>query len=264
MASLAHLPTITCSTDCFYPARCRHAIGGLQFFSWSEDDAHERGDGLWWALVTLTTVFGDIALSVVWAVVGGLMMVAGMITLALFAGIVGHTLPRAIFGIREEQIRMSAYLNHLVICGYEPGANLFMHALLKEVDVESTTVVVFGPGERPTDLPTAFVWVSGDPTKESELANQRLEYADGVVLEGARSLSPQKADAATILTAFTIRRYLDHNSPDFERARPVFMVAESRRREREHLLGADESWKPHESASIFRTPFPYRVRASDE
>ncbi|MEE2789789.1 MAG: ion transporter [Myxococcota bacterium] len=223
-------------------------LGGITIFlieRGQNDRIHTVADGLWWALVTLTTVgFGDIApVSGLGRIVGGLMMVSGMITLGLFAGIVGHTLPRAIFGIREEQIRMSGYLNHLVICGYESGSNLFIKAFIKEVDLETTTVVVFGPGERPGDLPPDFVWVCGDPTKESELEKLRLEYAAGVVLIGSRTLSPQQADAATILSAFTIRAYLNHHQPNHERLKPVFMVAEVLDAENiDHLrtAGADE------------------------
>lgn len=185
------------------------------------------GDGLWWGLVTLTTVgFGDIApMTALGRIVGGLLMVVGMVTLGLFAGIVGHTLPRAVLGIREEQIRMSGYLDHLVVCGYETGARMFLDALLAERSREDTPVVLFGPGERPDDVPPEFVWVSGDPKKESELDKVRLAYASHVVLIGARSLSPQQADANTILTAFTVRSYLQKHE-DVERARPLYIVAE--------------------------------------
>jgi voltage-gated potassium channel len=207
------------------------AIGGLTVFliEHGENPAMQTiGDGLWWALVTLTTVgFGDIApVSGLGRVVGALLMITGMVTLGLFTGIVSQTLPRAVLGVREEQIRMSSYLNHLVVCGYEPGARMFLTALLNEVDMNQTDVVLFGPGDRPDDVPPDFIWVSGDPTKESELDKLRLAYAAGVILIGARSMSPQQSDATTILTAFTIRSYLDHHQIEIARAKPLFMVAE--------------------------------------
>ena len=40
--------------------------------------------------------------------VGALLMITGMFSLALFAGLVGHALLNAVLGIREEQFRMSA------------------------------------------------------------------------------------------------------------------------------------------------------------
>jgi voltage-gated potassium channel len=185
------------------------------------------GDGIWWGLVTLSTVgFGDISpMTPLGRIVGGLLMISGMVTLGLFAGIVAQTLPQAVIGVREEQIRMSGFLGHLVVCGYEPGARMFLDALLEERSDEDKAVVLFGPGNRPDDVPAEFLWVSGDPTKESELDKVRLAHASTVVLIGLRSLSPQQADATTILTAFTIRSYLQKHR-DLDRAAPLYMVAE--------------------------------------
>ena len=165
------------------------------------------------------------------------MMVAGMITLGLFAGIVGHTLPRAIFGIREEQIRMSGYLNHLVICGYESGSNLFIKALINEVDLETTTVVVFGQAnDQWIFRPISF----GSQVTQRKRANSRIKVGicsrrrfDRVSFSIATA-----ADAATILSAFTIRAYLNHHQPNHERAKPVFMVAEVLDADFDHLRTA--------------------------
>jgi len=206
-------------------------IGGITIYlverGTNPDIAH-LSDGLWWALVTITTVgFGDIApVSGLGRLVAGLLMVSGMITLGLFAGIVTQTLPSAILSIREEQIRMSAYMNHIIVCGYEPGSVLFSAALVNELGDRETTVVLFGPGERPEGTPPEFIWVSGDPTKESELDKLRLGHSAGVILIGPRSTSPQQADATTILTAFTLRSYMDAHAQDIQRAKPWFMVAE--------------------------------------
>lgn len=187
----------------------------------------DLGDGLWWGLVTLTTVgFGDIApVTGMGRIVAGVLMVTGMVTLGLFAGIVGHTLPRAVMNIREEQIRMSGYIDHLVICGYESGARMFLDALAAERHEGDAPVVLFAPGERPPDVPPDFMWISGDPTKESELAKVRLAYASSVVLLGDRTVTPQQSDANTILTAFTIRSFLQKHE-EVHRARPLHIVAE--------------------------------------
>ena len=121
---------------------------------------------------------------------------------------------------------MSAYTNHIIVCGYESGSALFSTALANELADRQTTVVLFGPGDRPEGTPPEFIWVSGDPTKESELDKLRLGHSAGVILIGSRSVSPQQADAATILTAFTLRSYIDAHAQDLERAKPWFMVAE--------------------------------------
>ncbi len=201
------------------------------------------GDGLWWALVTLTTVgYGDISpVTGMGRALGSLLMISGMFSLALFAGLVGHALLNAVLGIREEQFRMSHYVNHLVVCGYDPGARLLLDAVLSEVDPRDTTVVLFGEGERPRDVPPDFVWVSGDPTKEAELDKARIAHARAVMVIGARSMLPQHADARTLLTLFTIRRYC--SAANLPRRRPVYVVAEVLDAENvEHATsaGADE------------------------
>ena len=186
-------------------------------------------DGLWWALVTLTTVgFGDITpITGPGRIIGGVLMITGMFMLALFAGIISQTILQNVLRIREEQFRMSDYLDHLIICGYDPGVELLFEAILAEKKlVNSTKVVVFAPGERPKDIPESFVWVPGDPTKESELDKVRLVYASAVIIVGSRNCDPQDADAKTILTAFTIRAHLSKQTINTQRKQPVYVVAE--------------------------------------
>ena len=71
--------------------------------------------------------------------------------------------------------------------------------------------------ERPRDLPPDFLWVQGDPTKESELDKVRLTHAAAVIVSGERDVSPQAAIATGefavvevedvgVLTTFTIIR----------------------------------------------------------
>ncbi|MCB1054461.1 MAG: ion transporter [Acidobacteria bacterium] len=206
---------------------------------------HDLADGVWWALVTLTTVgFGDISpVSSLGRVVGGLLMVTGMFVLALFAGIVGRTLVNTVMNFREEQFRMGGHIDHVVICGYGAGARLLLDSVEAEIDLEQTPVMLFAPGERPEDVPPHFFWISGDPTKESELDKARLTHASAVILVGQRHLSPQQADANTILTAFTIRSYLSRQPLNAQRRRPLYVVAEildAENVEHARTAGADE------------------------
>ncbi len=206
-------------------------VGGVSIFLIEQDinpNINELSDGLWWALVTLTTVgFGDItAISGLGRIVGGGMMICGMFTLALFAGVVGNTLLHSVLSIREEQFRMSALMQHVIICGYEPGAQMLLDAISEELDLDDVRVVIFASGDRPDDLPPELSWISGDPTKESSMEKVRMAYASAAIVVGRRSLLPQAADANTILTLFTIRSHLNKHAITPRRERPLYMVAE--------------------------------------
>lgn len=222
-------------------------VGGITIFfveSAANDKIQTVGDGIWWALVTLTTVgYGDITAQTLFGrAVAGLLMVAGMFNLALFAGIVGHALLHAVLGIREEQFRMSGIVNHIVICGYDASSRLLLEAMLAE-DREASRIVLFSRSDRPADIPSDFTWIKGDPTSEGELEKARITHARAVVLVGSRDLLPQQADAQTILTAFTIRRFLKTHPATAKRARPLHIVAEVQDNENaEHArtAGVDE------------------------
>ena len=206
-------------------------LGGISLFLVERSvnpDMGTLGDGLWWALVTITTVgFGDITpVTTLGRLIGGVMMVGGLFTLALFAGVIGHSLLHAVLSIREEQFRMSGYVNHIVVCGYEMGSGMLLDVLSTEIDFEEQRVVLFGPYERPRELSPEFMWVQGDPTKESELDKARIAYASTVIVTGSRRVKPQQADATTILTVFTIRSALTKSPAAENRKKPVRIIAE--------------------------------------
>jgi voltage-gated potassium channel len=196
--------------------------------------------------VTVTTVgYGDITpVTTLGRIVGAVMMVGGMFTLALFAGIVGSSLVTGMLSIGEEQFRMSDYVNHVVVCGYDESTHLLLEALELNLKLTETRVVFFDDQERPRDLPPDFLWVQGDPAKESELEKVRLTHAAAVIVAGARDIAPQAADAATILTVFTIRSFLKRQPRLASRRRlPLYVVAEildSENVDHARKAGADE------------------------
>ena len=208
-------------------------IGGLSL--WMVDrgrnpNVQTIADGMWWALVTITTVgYGDITPAsddAMGRAVAAVLMVVGMVTLALFAGIVGNTLLSTVMTLRVEQFRMSKTLGHIVICGYNAGARSLLDPLAEEMDLETFDIIICAPMERPTSVPLSYTWIEGDPSKETELAKIRLAHATSVIIVGSRVEQPHQADAVTILTAFTLRRHMEKHETTYRRRQPLYVVAE--------------------------------------
>lgn len=224
-------------------------VGGISLFlveRGTNPGVNSLSDGIWWALVTITTVgFGDITpTTAIGRFIGGAVMVSGMFTVALFAGTVGGTLLRTLMNLREDSFRMVSFTDHIVVCGYDEAADLLLNALVEELGtVVPSEIVVFAEGERPTSLRPEFMWVSGDPTKESELDKVRLPFARAAIVTGSRAVPIQHADAETLLTLFTLRSYLAKQEETSRRVRPLHVIAEildPENRDHARTAGADE------------------------
>ncbi len=206
-------------------------MGGISIYMaeyQTNQSINSLADGFWWALVTLTTVgYGDISpVTSIGRVIGGSLMIAGMFTLALFAGIVGQTLLSSVLSLREEQFRMSNTMKHLIICGYSHGSRLLLDTLAEEFNFQETQPVIIAPFNRPSDIPIEFEWIVGDPTKEQELDKTRLIYAKACLVVADQQIDPQTADARTILTVFTLRSYLSKHQNAAKRNIPLTIAVE--------------------------------------
>ncbi|MBN2802063.1 MAG: hypothetical protein JXR91_03105 [Deltaproteobacteria bacterium] len=94
------------------------------------------------------------------------------------------------------------------------------------MDPSKTEIVVLGKGERPGALDPQFIWVSGNPVLESELDKVRLSFAKTAIIIGSRDTDPAMADAATIMTLFTMKSFVAKERSYEKRETPLYIVAE--------------------------------------
>lgn len=164
-------------------------------------------DAIWWTIVTLTTVgYGDtVPVTHLGRVVAIMLMLAGFVLMAVFAGVMTQTLVGYLLDVREETVRMSTTVNHIVICGWNSRGPLVadeIHHLQPDSEV-----IVFAPGPEPSDMPEGVTFLSGNPSKESELGKVRLSMAKAAIVLAPSGAGLSSADGYTALVVYTLRSF---------------------------------------------------------
>ena len=202
-------------------------------------------DTVWWAIVTVTTVgYGDISPTTTGGkVIAAGLMFAGMFVIAMFAGLVSSTLVGRLMPLRAEQVRMSSITDHIVIAGWNLEVPMMLEELEREYGNTMPRVIVIADRERPTSLDSKYIFVKGEPTKESELDKARVPFARTIVVvaDYESGSPPATRDAVTVLTVFTIRSF--EKTQKEKRQKAIHIVVEILDRENyEHaqVAGADE------------------------
>ena len=117
-------------------------IGGLSIFlveRIANSDINSIADGLWWAVVTITTVGYDVTMTGLGKAVWGCLMIVKCLT-GSFAGVVGQTLLSSVLSIREEQFRMS---QTIITSSYAGMTKLTpLDTILDEVDPVNPLVIL--------------------------------------------------------------------------------------------------------------------------
>lgn len=161
-------------------------------------------DGLWWSIVTLTTVgYGDISPSTPGGrVLAGLIMLFGIGLLATFSASLAALLIS--MKIKENQgMCLSEAVNHIIICEW----NHRVKAIVKELRADANTaaapvVLVADIAEKPLDDPD-LLFIKG-PADEETLIKANLHKAKTVIVLGDDRLEPTARDAKVVLTAMTV------------------------------------------------------------
>lgn len=184
-------------------------VGVMVFEKGNNDGFQTLGDGLWWCVVTLTTVgYGDISPQTTGGkIVAVIIMFIGLSFYALLTGLLSTIIIERTKANEADGMEIANLNNHVVICGWnETGKRLVSDLIESERDPH--VVVLYHESKYPRLLDPNIHYLEEDPTTARGLERARVKNASVAVVlpDLADGRSSQDADARSILTILAIEQ----------------------------------------------------------
>ncbi len=184
-------------------------LGVLVFEKGTNPGFETLGDGLWWCVVTLTTVgYGDISPQTVGGkVVAAIIMFIGLSFYALLTGLLSTIIIERTKRSEAEGMDIASLTQHVVICGWnETGRRLVADLIKSEKDPR--VVVLYHTSTYPRLLDPRVHYLEEDPTTARGLEMARVKHAGVAVVlpEQTEGRDTQDADARSILTVLAVEQ----------------------------------------------------------
>lgn len=170
--------------------------------------------GIWWSLVTLTTVgYGDVVPQTFpGRLVGVGLMLGGVLSLSLLTATVASVFVERKFR-RERGLEAIKTVNHILILGWHYDGEVLLEQLLKRLTTPIPVVLVNQlPPEQLERLKERFhafevLYLWGDPSREEILDKANLSKAFKAIILANRQDGETAAqvDQRTLLTALTVK-----------------------------------------------------------
>jgi voltage-gated potassium channel len=172
------------------------------------------GQGLWWAVVTITTVgYGDVVPKTPGGrVVGGFLMIGGVLSLSLITATVASIFIERKFR-RERGLETIKATHHILILGWHFDGETLLDQLLRRLPPTIQVVLInqLTPEKMeslrvkyPQNEPL-FVW--GDYSREEVLQRANIRQAFKAIILAGRQEGETSSDAdqRTLITALTLK-----------------------------------------------------------
>jgi voltage-gated potassium channel len=193
-------------------------IGGLGFLlteTFEERNILQQfGRGLWWALVTITTVgYGDVTPKTLGGrLVGVALMVGGLVSFSLVTATVASIFIERKFR-RERGLESIKETNHILILGWHYDGETLLDQLLRRLPHDASVVLVSQLTPEKIDSirvkypehEPLFVW--GDYSREEVLLRANVREAFKAIIMAGRQEGETAADVdqRTLITALTLK-----------------------------------------------------------
>ncbi|MAA79101.1 MAG: hypothetical protein CL916_07550 [Deltaproteobacteria bacterium] len=204
---------------------------GIMIFERGENEGFQHlSDGLWWCIVTITTVgYGDISpVTIPGKIVAVCIMFIGLAFYASLTGVISQTL--IVRSRREKRIKMeeSMFTQHIIVCGWNHHAQAICKQIIKD---EEQFVLVLSTQKIEVNASAQIFFKLLDPTQKQYLEEAKLDQAQAVVLLSDEQLhNPTDRDARNILIAMNILS-IRNNIPI------IFQLQDENNREHVQQLG---------------------------
>jgi len=184
-------------------------VGILVFEKGHNDGFQTISDGIWWCVVTLTTVgYGDISpVTPGGRMVAGVIMFIGLSFYALLTGTLSSIIIKRSQRDREQDMEIAGMEGHVVVCGWNENGVRLLRDLIHSPG-NPHVIVLHADEEIARVLDPRIHYVFRDPTTAEGLSAARIAAARvAVILAAARpEQTSQDIDARTILTVLAVER----------------------------------------------------------
>lgn len=179
---------------------------GIMIFERGENDGFQTlMDGLWWCIVTITTVgYGDISpITVPGKIVAICIMFIGLAFYASLTGVISEAL--IMQSRREKKLRMeeNMFRQHIIVCGWNQHANVICQQILND---EDQLILVLSSREQDIQRTERIYIKNLDPTQGTSLQECKIMFASAIILLSDERLEdPFDRDARNILIAMNAK-----------------------------------------------------------